>query len=165
MRHAAATAESTLGWPGRCPCRRAQPAWRSPPLAQPPIETDMPTRTNWTTSWRTRSGYRPPCVTSSAASWRIPADALRTVREPLRWCLDLGARVPREDVLPSLRPAALGPRDLDWSPPPWLLAHQVTAARCVAARLACFGDRKSTRLNSSHQLISYAVFCLKKKNK
>src|SRR5437867_7808200 len=27
------------------------------------------------------------------------------------------------------------------------------------------GDRKSTRLNSSHRTISYAVFCLKKKNK
>src|SRR2546428_3967107 len=27
------------------------------------------------------------------------------------------------------------------------------------------GDRKSTRLNSSHDQISYAVFCLKKKNK
>src|SRR5690606_41582185 len=27
------------------------------------------------------------------------------------------------------------------------------------------GDRKSTRLNSSHVKISYAVFCLKKKNK
>src|SRR5438034_473834 len=27
------------------------------------------------------------------------------------------------------------------------------------------GDRKSTRLNSSHTVISYAVFCLKKKNK
>src|SRR5207244_11469052 len=27
-----------------------------------------------------------------------------------------------------------------------------------------FKDRKSTRLNSSHQIISYAVFCLKKKN-
>src|SRR5437867_6812156 len=26
-------------------------------------------------------------------------------------------------------------------------------------------DRKSTRLNSSHRTISYAVFCLKKKNK
>src|SRR5207244_13529623 len=26
-------------------------------------------------------------------------------------------------------------------------------------------DRKSTRLNSSHQITSYAVFCLKKKNK
>src|SRR5258708_31542061 len=28
-----------------------------------------------------------------------------------------------------------------------------------------FRDRKSTRLNSSHQIISYAVFCLKKKKK
>src|SRR5438034_4708327 len=28
-----------------------------------------------------------------------------------------------------------------------------------------FEDRKSTRLNSSHTVISYAVFCLKKKNK
>src|SRR5258708_4781168 len=33
------------------------------------------------------------------------------------------------------------------------------------ARAALLGlrDRKSTRLNSSHQIISYAVFCLKKK--
>src|SRR5690349_23202161 len=29
----------------------------------------------------------------------------------------------------------------------------------------CVGDRKSTRLNSSHVEISYAVFCLKKKKK
>src|SRR5258708_31565860 len=29
--------------------------------------------------------------------------------------------------------------------------------------LALARDRKSTRLNSSHQIISYAVFCLKKK--
>src|SRR5258708_26676514 len=28
-----------------------------------------------------------------------------------------------------------------------------------------YGDRKSTRLNSSHQIISYAVFCLKKKKR
>src|SRR5438309_8447401 len=33
-----------------------------------------------------------------------------------------------------------------------------------AARRAA-GDRKSTRLNSSHSSISYAVFCLKKKKK
>src|SRR5258708_30242837 len=47
-------------------------------------------------------------------------------------------------------------------------------AELLGARLACSGldqqigqhaqDRKSTRLNSSHQIISYAVFCLKKKN-
>src|SRR3712207_6902775 len=34
-----------------------------------------------------------------------------------------------------------------------------------AARRVRLGDRKSTRLNSSHANISYAVFCLKKKNK
>src|SRR5438034_3162285 len=31
--------------------------------------------------------------------------------------------------------------------------------------LRASGDRKSTRLNSSHTVISYAVFCLKKKKK
>src|SRR2546426_9792734 len=31
------------------------------------------------------------------------------------------------------------------------------------ARVGAQGDRKSTRLNSSHLVISYAVFCLKKK--
>src|SRR5688500_19137443 len=33
-----------------------------------------------------------------------------------------------------------------------------------ALRAAVRRDRKSTRLNSSHLVISYAVFCLKKKN-
>src|SRR5438477_5078132 len=35
--------------------------------------------------------------------------------------------------------------------------------RACAAALAPRQDRKSTRLNSSHMSISYAVFCLKKK--
>src|SRR5690625_6663532 len=44
------------------------------------------------------------------------------------------------------------------------------ASAGAAAQLAPFAtptqkDRKSTRLNSSHVAISYAVFCLKKKNK
>src|SRR5260221_7970400 len=33
----------------------------------------------------------------------------------------------------------------------------------LRARVGHFIDRKSTRLNSSHTVISYAVFCLKKK--
>src|SRR5260221_7050166 len=33
----------------------------------------------------------------------------------------------------------------------------------ITLRFAGHGDRKSTRLNSSHTVISYAVFCLKKK--
>src|SRR5256885_7156916 len=36
--------------------------------------------------------------------------------------------------------------------------------RLAAANNQHGGDRKSTRLNSSHLVISYAVFCLKKKN-
>src|SRR3989442_10567276 len=35
----------------------------------------------------------------------------------------------------------------------------------VPAQANMYTDRKSTRLNSSHVRISYAVFCLKKKNK
>src|SRR5690625_6175899 len=37
-------------------------------------------------------------------------------------------------------------------------------ASVVASGIDGRGDRKSTRLNSSHVAISYAVFCLKKKN-
>src|SRR2546430_14551521 len=41
----------------------------------------------------------------------------------------------------------------------------VNAATQFAAKLCSGIDRKSTRLNSSHSQISYAVFCLKKKKK
>src|ERR1039457_4271 len=37
-------------------------------------------------------------------------------------------------------------------------------ARAPVAGSGFWPDRKSTRLNSSHLVISYAVFCLKKKN-
>src|SRR6266480_7368373 len=40
-----------------------------------------------------------------------------------------------------------------------------TRCRGAARRGTRAGDRKSTRLNSSHMSISYAVFCLKKKKK
>src|SRR5207249_9908501 len=37
--------------------------------------------------------------------------------------------------------------------------------KTMSAASCCESDRKSTRLNSSHVSISYAVFCLKKKKK
>src|SRR5438445_1182225 len=43
------------------------------------------------------------------------------------------------------------------------LADGLGEARAVDAGDFGFADRKSTRLNSSHANISYAVFCLKKK--
>src|SRR2546426_8261265 len=41
----------------------------------------------------------------------------------------------------------------------------LAAVHLPAGDLVRRGDRKSTRLNSSHLVISYAVFCLKKKTK
>src|SRR5256885_151822 len=46
-----------------------------------------------------------------------------------------------------------------------LAAAGAQRRRSAAPRLAGGLDRKSTRLNSSHLVISYAVFCLKKKKK
>src|SRR5260221_1887542 len=46
----------------------------------------------------------------------------------------------------------------------WYKSQGRPAAQRVRLRgRAALGDRKSTRLNSSHTVISYAVFCLKKK--
>src|SRR2546422_7718855 len=56
---------------------------------------------------------------------------------------DRGAALPRDEPSPA------GVADRPVKPVPALLT----------------GDRKSTRLNSSHGYISYAVFCLKKKKK
>src|SRR5437879_13039834 len=60
------------------------------------------------------------------------------------------------------------PRDSRGLPPSPFLAK--SAGRCAKGgwpglRLLQAEDRKSTRLNSSHRCISYAVFCLKKKKK
>src|SRR5258708_27606312 len=47
-----------------------------------------------------------------------------------------------------------------------LSGQQKTAGaerQCKRAARRIYTDRKSTRVNSSHQIISYAVFCLKKK--
>src|SRR5438552_12118207 len=43
--------------------------------------------------------------------------------------------------------------------------YSITAYDAALVIMDAVKDRKSTRLNSSHQIISYAVFCLKKKKK
>src|SRR2546430_10208456 len=57
-------------------------------------------------------------------------------------------------------------RDLDLLREPQLLRRHRAVHPVREPRVPLLlGDRKSTRLNSSHSQISYAVFCLKKKNK
>src|SRR5207302_8668377 len=67
---------------------------------------------------------------------------------------DAEAAVRPENVIPRVAShlRMIGERD-DWAPI-WISLYKANAL-----------DRKSTRLNSSHVKISYAVFCLKKKKK
>src|SRR3712207_7140758 len=45
------------------------------------------------------------------------------------------------------------------------MSSRVSPLASLSRNSSVFADRKSTRLNSSHANISYAVFCLKKKKK
>src|SRR5438128_11648439 len=56
-------------------------------------------------------------------------------------------------------------RGLDWDEELVFQGARVQRHQEIADRLLAEGDRKSTRLNSSHGSISYAVFCLKKKKR
>src|SRR3712207_3674629 len=75
-----------------------------------------------------------------------PADALEQARNMCRQGVDMGALAASElaDALPAAEEDVCANTI-------WYLPSQTG------------GDRKSTRLNSSHANISYAVFCLKKK--
>src|SRR2546422_7545689 len=52
-----------------------------------------------------------------------------------------------------------------WLNPPVSELNRSSYEETTLERLSSETDRKSTRLNSSHGYISYAVFCLKKKKK
>src|SRR5690242_21587083 len=65
----------------------------------------------------------------------------------------------------SNRPRALGPQRREHDNDLHARAQSAGNRGKEPARLAKSKDRKSTRLNSSHMSISYAVFCLKKKKK
>src|SRR3712207_8912157 len=68
------------------------------------------------------------------------------------------ARARRRGRVAVGRPAAAGEQEDERRPEQSAPGHETSPRRATAVR-----DRKSTRLNSSHANISYAVFCLKKK--
>src|SRR5438270_4867553 len=63
------------------------------------------------------------------------------------------------DMSPNYPNATRGPTDDEFENTRIIGQRQYDAAHALGT------DRKSTRLNSSHSQISYAVFCLKKKKK
>src|SRR5947208_4885438 len=83
-------------------------------------------------------------------------------------------RPPRSTLFPyttlfrsARRPEALDDRaDAEHAEPPARGEQgRAEADQPAELRRGTARDRKSTRLNSSHQIISYAVFCLKKKKR
>src|SRR3989454_4629519 len=85
----------------------------------------------------------------AATTLRCPAEARRAGRNSRRRRAELRSGAGAIEAIPgSGRPA-----------------HKEHRAASRRARPPQVRDRKSTRLNSSHLVISYAVFCLKKKKK
>src|SRR3712207_7517164 len=81
----------------------------------------------------------------------------RSQQETCTGCAICVALAPGEMGLDASRRAYALTRVVEWSP-----ADGGYVRHCPTGALT---DRKSTRLNSSHANISYAVFCLKKKKK
>src|SRR2546426_1806923 len=80
-------------------------------------------------------------------------------------------RPPRSTLFPTRRSSDLADHGRALPDAPQRLAEIAAAAHerhaegeLVDVEVFVGRDRKSTRLNSSHLVISYAVFCLKKKN-
>src|SRR3989449_3152784 len=113
-------------------------------IRRPPISTLFP----YTTLFRSRLSPRD-------GRGALPPRA-RRARGPLGW-RDRGGQRGHTALRPAHREAHRVGRDARRG----TRAHAACPARAHDRRQ----DRKSTRLNSSHGYISYAVFCLKKKKK
>src|SRR3712207_9022008 len=87
---------------------------------------------------------------------RPPRSTLFPYTTLFRSVLDLEVEVADHDALPL-------DDQRGGQPLPELALPDVRVARPLAHEVGDRLDRKSTRLNSSHANISYAVFCLKKK--
>src|SRR5438128_6291707 len=116
----------------------------------------------------TSATHRPTC---SGVSWRLTPSVSTTSAEPHSEA-PLSPDIERLPCLATLSPApattnAVAVETLkvpDASPPVPQVSTSISRSVPVSAATGHL-DRKSTRLNSSHGSISYAVFCLKKKKK
>src|SRR5688572_30888593 len=70
---------------------------------------------------------------------------------------------PRSTLFPYTTLFRSGRDDAGWAPVAVRARRRDLPPDGRGARVPARADRKSTRLNSSHSQISYAVFCLKKK--
>src|SRR5258708_16740683 len=85
------------------------------------------------------------------------------IRRPPRSTLFPYTTLFRSANAPPANRSSESPLPVDGAPNSnFVFPSEDKSAKCGRSPI-CLQDRKSTRLNSSHQIISYAVFCLKKK--
>src|SRR5256884_9863058 len=101
---------------------------------------------------------------STGQECAMPAFDTRMSSPPYASTVSSRPALTESSLLTSIRrPSALpGPREVAISSAAF---RAPASSRSVRGRRRRRSDRKSTRLNSSHGYISYAVFCLKKKKK
>src|SRR5256886_9563890 len=92
------------------------------------------------------------------ASWMTREDRLAEIEDYVRYLDAVYAA-----VFESLDRAGVTVHALGYSQGASTVSRWAALGKAKIDRLTLWGDRKSTRLNSSHSQISYAVFCLKKK--
>src|SRR5947208_6190873 len=154
------------------------PAGPNPTVPFCPVhvcQTSSSGQTGPSPAGKIHSSAVPKFLTSRAVLGRAGEDAhpyAVLVRPPLTSIIKVSFRPPRPLGIPWLRRRGMGldavPRVRVETPAPPVLGKEtagLTSAREAQAFPPSPSDRKSTRLNSSHQIISYAVFCLKKKIK
>src|SRR5258708_31888851 len=95
-------------------------------------------------------------LSKSNSSTRVPSTT--TTRVSSAWAASI-------NIFLDIKIISAARAELGVQAQPAFCGKGARAAQEDAESGASGGDRKSTRLNSSHQIISYAVFCLKKKKK
>src|SRR2546427_9052675 len=120
-------------------------------------QREFPTMTNWQTTFPLPRILRTRFFMAAPVFFLMVLGGASRAQEP-KHSLELSRTVRPWEFLPvtGMRAGLLGDesgRMEAWVYPPGFIAQQSRA------------DRKSTRLNSSHSQISYAVFCLKKKKR
>src|SRR3712207_8399489 len=123
-------------------------------LRRPPRATAFP----YTPLCRSAAPIQPSHLTpasgalpAAAAAIRLSRRTLRTIKQNLGWAFGYNVAALPLAAAGLLNPLLAG------------LAMALSSVSVVANALRLRRDRKSTRLNSSHANISYAVFCLKTK--
>src|SRR2546426_6055085 len=164
-------------WTSIASSRNGAPAPHAPPKRRTHMSDD---RASESLAYYASHGHIPAPALHAAAFAGLPADirALTRAVQGLVFHYFADEKIfgwrPPKDRLPEIdtrrvramlaRLAALDPRPLAEARPPE--RRLVGCCRDFAVLLCAMArDRKSTRLNSSHLVISYAVFCLKKKKK